>query len=86
MMAINQQYRTQANIVGDVLSVIMEGGRGGVIISRIRVRANLSYASATERCENLESAGLIKYTKKERKNFYAITEKGIKFLRKFQNY
>jgi hypothetical protein len=38
-----QQYRSEMGIMGDILDVTADGGRGGVIVSAISRKANLSH-------------------------------------------
>ncbi|MDH3277144.1 MAG: transcriptional regulator [Nitrosopumilus sp.] len=84
----SNKYRTQMHSLGDVLDVILNAGREGVIISSISRRANLSHYPTMDKCGKLLSAGLIKSNTDNGKNVFFITEKGYNFIteyRKFQD-
>ena len=81
---ISKQNRTRIKALGEILDVIREAGREGVIISTISRKANLSHYSALEKCSKLVSAGLVKTETIDEKNVFVITEKGFKFF--LQNY
>lgn len=84
--ARNLKYRTQMRSIGDILGVIKDGGREGVIVSVIGRRANLSHYPAIKKCELLTSAGLIEATRKDRNKVFTITEKGLQFIDEYQNF
>ncbi len=73
-------------ILGDILDVTMEGGRGGVIISAISRKANLSHYAVLDKCEKLVEAGLVESIKNERNRLYMITEKGLNFFQEFRRF
>jgi len=82
------KYRTQMHSLGDVLDVILNAGREGIIISSISRRANLSHYPTMDKCDKLLSAGLVKSNTDNGKNVFFITEKGFNFIteyRKFQD-
>ena len=81
-----QQYRTEMGIIGDILRVIVNGGRKGVIVSKLSLKANVSYYAAIDKCEKLISAGLVKLVKNDKNRVYIATESGIKFFQEFQNF
>ena len=78
--------RTQICSLGDILSVIKEGGRDGIIISIISRRANLSHNVALQKCSKLSSAGLIEEKILEQRKAFHITEKGLDFLNEFEKF
>lgn len=85
---LKQQYRTKMGIISDILDVITQGGRDGVLVSTICRKANLSHYTVLEKCESLISAGLIKSLTNDHNRIFIITEKGIHFfqeLRRFQS-
>ena len=63
-------------IMGDILDVTADGGRGGVIVSAISRKANLSHYAVLDKCEKLVEAGLVESVKNDRNRVFLITEKG----------
>ena len=83
-----QQYRSVMGIMGDILNVTAQGGRDGVLVSSITRKANLSHYVVLQKCEKLETAGLMQTTRNKKNRIYQLTEKGLAFfqeMRKFQN-
>ena len=54
-------------IMGDILDVTADGGRGGVIVSAISRKANLSHYAVLDKCEKLVEAGLVESVKNDQK-------------------
>lgn len=81
-----QQYRSELEIVSVILSVIMDYGRDGVIISSIGRKANMSHKAAIEKCQKLVSLGLIETINSRKNRTFFITEKGIQFFREIQKF
>ena len=81
-----QQYRSEMGIMGDILDVTMDGGRGGVIVSAISRKANLSHYAVLDKCEKLITAGLVDSVKNERNRLFMITEKGLEFFQEFRRF
>jgi len=79
-----QQYRTSMGIMTEVLQAIIEGGIGGIIISEISRKANLSHHAAVTSCHKLIDACLIKSERKGRGSIFVATTKGIEFFEKFR--
>ena len=73
-------------IMGDILYVTMQGGRGGVIVSAISRKANLSHYAVLDKCEKLVTAGLVESVKNNRNRVYSITEKGLEFFQEFKRF
>jgi len=73
-------------IMGDILDVTMDGGRGGVIVSAISRKANLSHYAVLDKCEKLVTAGLVDSVKNERNRLFMITEKGLEFFQEFRRF
>jgi len=73
-------------IMGDILDVTMEGGRGGVIVSAISRKANLSHYAVLDKCEKLVTAGLVESVRSDRNRLYLITEKGLQFFQEFRRF
>lgn len=73
-------------IMGDILGVTADGGRGGVIVSTISRRANLSHYAVLDKCEKLVDAGLVESIKNDRNRIFLITEKGLRFFQEFTRF
>ncbi len=81
-----QQYRSEMGIMGDILDVAADGGRGGVIVSAISRRANLSHYAVLSKCEKLVDAGLVESVRNDRNRVFLITEKGLQFFQEFNRF
>ena len=81
-----QQYRSEMGIMGDILDVPADGGRGGVIVSAISRKANLSHYAVLDKCEKLVEAGLVESVKNDRNRVFLITEKGLQFFQEFKRF
>lgn len=81
-----QQYRSEMGIISEILDVAMDSGRGGVIISSIARRANLSHYAVVEKCQKLIDAGLVESTSNNRNHTFVVTEKGIQFFHELQKF
>lgn len=46
----SNKYRSQMRTLGDILEVIMEGGREGVIVSAVSRRAKMAHYQTLEKC------------------------------------
>jgi len=79
-------YRTQIHSLGDVLEVIKDGGREGVIVSVIGRKSNLSHYPVLKRCDILKSAGLIEHVLKNQNKTFIITEKGLSFIQEYREF
>lgn len=80
------QYRTDLGIVSQILSITMERGRNGLIISHIARAANLSHGATVEKCQKLIGFGLLEPIKNKDAQYYSITEKGIQFFHEMQKF
>lgn len=80
------QYRSKMGIISEILGVTMDAGRGGVIISSIARRANLSHYAVTEKCQKLIDAGMMESTSNNRNHTFVVTEKGIQFFQELQKF
>jgi predicted transcriptional regulator len=81
-----QQYRADLGIISEILSVTMDCGRQGAIISSIARRANLSHYAVIEKCQKLIDAGLVESTNNNRNHTFIITEKGVQFFQQLQKF
>jgi len=82
----SKQYRSEIEIIADILNVAMDCGLHGAIISSLARRANLSHYAVLDKCQKLIDAGLVKSTKDDRNHIFIITEKGIRFFQEFQKF
>ncbi|MDE1830471.1 MAG: transcriptional regulator [Thaumarchaeota archaeon] len=80
------QYRSDLGIISDILSVTMDGGSQGTMISSISRRANMSNDVIITKCERLRNAGLIESRRHKRNHTFIITEKGIEFFQQLQKF
>lgn len=72
--------------LGDILNVVMEGGRDGVIVSAISRKAKLSHYATLEKCAKLVSAGLVEPKKTLQNRVFIITEKGLNFVQEYRKF
>lgn len=79
-------YRTQIHSLGDVLGVIKDGGREGVIVSVIGRKANLSHYPVLKKCNLLIAAGLIVCSMANQNKVFTITEKGLHFVQEYDEF
>ena len=80
------QYRSEIGIISDVLRVVMDYGRHGVIISTISRRANLSHYTAMEKCQKLAELGLMETFMDRKNRVFSITEKGIELFHHMEKF
>jgi predicted transcriptional regulator len=73
-------YRTELEIIVDILQVIMETGIIGTYITTIVRNANLSHSVALDKIGKLVKADLVKISDGERNRVFVITGNGIKFF------
>jgi predicted transcriptional regulator len=81
-----QQYRSELQMMSDILRVTMDRGIQGIIISSIARNANLSHYSAIEKCQKLIDSGLMESRIVEKSTVFTITEKGINFFRELEKF
>lgn len=87
-MSLKCTYRSEIDILGEMLAVTREEGQNGIIISAMSRKANLSHYATVDKCNKLIEAELMKITKDGRNRTFVLTEKGKMFfeeLEKFQN-
>ena len=81
-----RQYRSDLGIISEILSVTMDSGRSGIIISAISRRTNLSHNVAIEKCQRLTDLGLIESKDNQRNRIFVITDKGIQFFQQLREF
>lgn len=86
IMISKQQYRSEIRIIADILSVIRDAGREGIIVSAISRSTNTSYKAINEKCQKLIDARLVESTKNNRNRSFVITEKGMSFFEQLQQF
>jgi len=80
-----RKYRTELEIISDILEIIMETGLIGIPITTLVRDANLSYDVACDKMEKLVKSELVKIHV-EKNNMFVITENGIKFFQELQKF
>jgi predicted transcriptional regulator len=73
-------------VISDILTVAMDSGRGGTIISAITRRANLSHSVALKKCQKLIDLGFMESIKNKKNQVFIITEKGILIFHQLQRF
>lgn len=85
---VKSQYRSEMEVMHEILSITADGGRFGTNVSNISAKANVSHYATIEKCEKLLEAGLIEQHIDKRNRIFRITEKGFMFIKeldRFQN-
>lgn len=81
-----QTYRTELEIISDILKVISEAGINGRYITNIVRDANLSHSGALDKLKKLIKEGILATSAGEKNKVFVITEDGIKFYQKVRNF
>lgn len=79
-------YRNSVKIVGDVLQITDESGMGGVNLSSLLRKANLSYGRLASVAGKLVHAGLMSEQAQDGQRIYVITPQGKEYLRRYQQF
>ncbi len=79
-------YRNSVKIVGDVLRITDESGTGGVNLTSLLRKANLSYGRLASVAGKLVQAGLMSEQAQDGQRIYVITPQGREYLRKYQQF
>ncbi|MDV3294136.1 MAG: hypothetical protein LYZ70_07680 [Nitrososphaerales archaeon] len=82
------QYRTQFRIIADVLSTArdMNTEGGGVGITTLLRKGNMSYTRMTKLLSELVGSGLLTELSSEKISKYQISDKGLQFLAGYSNF
>jgi len=83
---MGEVYRNSVKIVGDVLRVADESGIGGVNLTSLLRKANLSYGRLSSVASKLMEAGLIDEQVQEGQRIYVITSRGRDYLHRYQQF
>ncbi|MFQ5920650.1 MAG: winged helix-turn-helix domain-containing protein [Nitrososphaerales archaeon] len=81
-------YRTHVRIVADILNTARDCSdeSGGVGITVLIRRANVSYGRLRKILGMLVEGGLLQEISEERASRYRISEKGMEFLKVYSNF
>lgn len=79
-------YRNSVKILGDVLQITDEHGLGGVNITSLLRKANLSYGRLAAVAERLMQAGLLQEQVMEGQRIYIITPQGKEYLYRYNQF
>jgi predicted transcriptional regulator len=85
-LEMGEVYRNSVKIVGDVLRIADESGMGGVNLTSLLRKANLSYGRLASVAVKLMGAGLIDEQVLEGQRIYVITSRGRDYLRRYQQF
>jgi predicted transcriptional regulator len=83
---MGEVYRNSVKILGDVLRIADESGMGGVNLTSLLRKANLSYGRLANVALKLMDAGLIDEQVQEGQRIYVITSRGRDYLRRYQQF
>ena len=79
-------YRNSVKIIGDVLRITDESGMGGVNLTSLLRKANLSYGRLASVAGKLVQAGLMSEQAQNGQRIYVITQLGKEYLRRYQQF
>lgn len=79
-MRFLSKYRDRIEIIADILNIAKDGARK----TQIMYKGNLSYKLLMRYLELVVGSGLVFFG--ENSNVYRLTEKGLTFLRNFEDY
>ncbi|AIC17245.1 winged helix-turn-helix domain-containing protein [Nitrososphaera viennensis] len=79
-------YRNSVKILGDVLQITEEHGTGGVNLTSLLRKANLSYGRLAAVASKLVQAGLIQEQVLEGQRIYVITPQGKEYLHRYNQF
>jgi predicted transcriptional regulator len=83
---MGEVYRNSVKIVGDVLRIADESGVGGINLTALLRKANLSYGRLSSVASRLMQAGLIDEQSQEGQRIYVITSRGKDYLYKYEKF
>ena len=83
---MGEVYRNSVKIIGDVLKIADESGMGGVNLTSLLRKANLSYGRLASVASNLMQAGLMSEEVQEGQRIYHITSKGREYLSRYSQF
>ena len=81
-----QEYRSEIAILGEIISTALNGGRDGVLVSKISRYANLSHYTALKKCDKLIDAGILELVQDGRNKLFVVSDRGIVFFNEFKRF
>lgn len=75
-----KQYRPAMELIRQIMEIISNAGREGVLISVIARHAGISHNSVLDKCQKLTDAGLLRVDIGNKSRRYFITEEGLRFF------
>lgn len=85
-IGMKQHYRSEIGMISDILSVAVDYGTQGAIISSIARQANLTHYTAVDKCQKLIDFGLMTTIDNGKNRNFVVTEKGIIFFQNLQKF
>ncbi|AIF83320.1 putative transcriptional regulator [Candidatus Nitrososphaera evergladensis SR1] len=79
-------YRNSVKILGDVLQITEEHGIGGVNLTSLLRKANLSYGRLAAVAGRLIQAGMIQEQVLDGQRIYVITPQGKEYLHRYNQF
>jgi predicted transcriptional regulator len=79
-------YRTEIEIISEILETITKNGRDGKYITNIVRDTNLSHSVALDKLKKLIKCGLLQTLPREKNTAFVITENGIRFCQELENF
>ena len=80
-MEIENKRRDKLDIIAEILVI----AKDGLLKTQIMYRANLSFAQLNEYLDFLNEINLLEVEKENRKKVYRTTEKGERYLQKYDD-
>lgn len=80
-MEIENKRRDKLDIIAEILDI----AKDGLLKTQIMYRANLSFAQLNEYLDFLTGMNLLGMEKENRKKLYRTTEKGERYLQKYND-
>jgi len=81
-----KQYRTAIELIRQIMEIISNVGREGVLISVLARDAGISHNSVLDKCQKLTDAGLLRVDIGKKSRRYFITEEGLRFFSMLTKY
>jgi len=80
-LEIENKRRDKLDIIAEILAI----AKDGLLKTQIMYRANLSFAQLNEYLDFLNEINLLEVEKENRKKVYRTTEKGERYLQKYDD-
>jgi len=79
-------YRTNLQIIGDLLTATEYSGQEGIKTTALITKANLPHSRLSKFLSNLTGSGLINKIEFDGKHTFVITPKGRQYLESYQKF